>query len=73
MAARGNVIFDNERCKGCELCVNVCPVDIIELSPRLNSKGYHYSQVKEGTMEKCIACGFCGMTCPDFVIKVERL
>lgn len=73
MAVRGNVIFDNERCKGCELCVTACPVDIMELSPRLNSKGYHFSHVKDGMMEKCIACGFCGMICPDFVIKVERL
>jgi 2-oxoglutarate ferredoxin oxidoreductase subunit delta len=73
MAARGKVVFDSERCKGCELCVNVCPVHIIELSKELNSKGYNYSQIKNGSDDKCIACGFCGMTCPDFVIKVEKL
>ncbi len=73
MAAKGNVVFDSECCKGCELCVNVCPVSIIELAPGLNSKGYHFSRIKEGSKEKCIACGFCGMTCPDFVIRVERL
>lgn len=30
--AKGKVTFDDDACKGCELCVAVCPVKIIELN-----------------------------------------
>ncbi len=65
------VIFDEERCKGCELCVSVCPKKIVEMADnRLNKKGFHPAQVLE--MEKCIGCAFCAMICPDTVIEVEK-
>lgn len=64
------VLFDEERCKGCELCTTVCPKGIVILSERLNTKGYHPAEVKE--MDKCIGCGFCATMCPDVVIKVEK-
>ena len=47
------VTFDEERCKGCGLCVTACPVKIISLAEeKINSKGYHPAEVKE--TEKCI-------------------
>ena len=65
------VIIDEERCKGCGLCVEVCPKKIITISSnRINSKGYHPANVTE--MDKCIGCAFCGMMCPDVAIKVEK-
>lgn len=65
------VIFDEERCKGCGLCVEVCPKKIITISSkRINSKGYHPATVTQ--MDKCIGCAFCGMMCPDVAIKVEK-
>lgn len=68
----GRVTFDENRCKGCELCTTVCPVKIVTMDrERINVKGYHPATVKE--MEKCIACGSCAKICPDVVIKVERL
>lgn len=68
----GRVIFDENKCKGCELCTTVCPVEIVKMDKeRINVKGYHPATVKE--MEKCIACGSCAKICPDVVIKVERL
>ncbi len=70
--AKGKVTFDEDACKGCELCVAVCPVKIIELNrEKINSKGYSPAHVVE--MEKCIACGNCAIMCPDSVIRVERL
>ena len=63
--------FNTERCKGCGLCVSVCPKKILELdSGLLNSKGYHPVKVTE--QEKCIACAMCATMCPDCVIKVEK-
>ena len=63
--------FNTERCKGCGLCVSVCPKNILELDAGvLNSKGYHPVKVTE--QEKCIACAMCATMCPDCVIKVEK-
>lgn len=68
----GKVTFDENRCKGCELCTTVCPVKIVVMDKsRINIKGYHPATVNE--MEKCIACGSCAKTCPDSVITVEKL
>lgn len=69
--ARGRVTFDEDICKGCGLCVSVCPVKIISLDKnRINAKGYHPASVSE--MDKCIACTNCATMCPDSVITVER-
>ncbi|OGO77936.1 MAG: 2-oxoacid:acceptor oxidoreductase [Clostridiales bacterium GWB2_37_7] len=68
----GRVIFDENKCKGCELCTTVCPVKIVVMDKeRINVKGYHPATVKE--MDKCTACSSCAKICPDVVIKVERL
>jgi 2-oxoglutarate ferredoxin oxidoreductase subunit delta len=68
----GRVSFDENKCKGCELCTTVCPVKIVLMDKeRINVKGYHPATVKE--MEKCTACGSCAKICPDVVIRVERL
>lgn len=64
------VTFNEEVCKGCELCVSVCPKGIIKISERINSKGYRPAEVLE--MDKCIGCAFCATICPDVVITVEK-
>lgn len=70
--AKGRVTFMEDRCKGCGLCVNVCPTKIITLhNDKVNAKGYHPAVITE--MDKCIACVNCGLMCPDAVITVEKL
>ncbi len=65
------VTFNEELCKGCELCTTVCPKNIVIMDKeRINSKGYHPATVKE--MDKCIGCAFCARICPDVVIEVEK-
>lgn len=69
--AKGKVIFDQERCKGCGLCVTACPVKIVFLdSSVINNKGYNVASVNDA--EKCIGCASCALMCPDSVITVER-
>ncbi len=69
---KGIVSFQEDRCKGCALCVNACPKSIVVLDTRrMNAKGYHPATITDP--EKCIACGFCAMMCPDVVITVERV
>ena len=65
---RGQVYLIPERCKGCNLCVELCPRNVLEPSPQTNSKGYHYPQIREGHEGDCVHCEFCTMICPEFAI-----
>lgn len=66
----GHVTFLEERCKGCELCLSVCPRDIIVMRAETNAKGYHPATVER--MDECTGCASCARMCPDSVITVER-
>jgi 2-oxoglutarate ferredoxin oxidoreductase subunit delta len=69
--AKGRIIINEERCKGCSLCIGHCPVNILALdATRTNTKGYAPLIVTDES--QCIACSFCAMMCPDSVITVER-
>ncbi len=66
-----NTTINENTCKGCGLCVTVCPKKIIMISEdRLNAKGYFPARITN--MDECIACAMCAMICPDCAIKVER-
>lgn len=70
--AKGRVEFNEDYCKGCGLCVHVCPTDTLALSKdKLNAKGYRPAFA--ANPEKCIGCGSCAIMCPDSVISVFRL
>ncbi|MBO7369058.1 MAG: 4Fe-4S binding protein [Clostridia bacterium] len=65
------VTFREDRCKGCGLCVNACPKQIIALDQsKINGKGYHPAAVID--QAACIGCASCAIMCPDTVITVER-
>ena len=69
--AKGMVIVDEHRCKGCGLCVPVCPPGILSLAEgRFNAKGYMPIEVKD--MESCTGCAVCAVICPDVVFTVYR-
>lgn len=65
------VTFDRDKCKGCELCVAVCPKKIIAIDTKsTNKKGYYPATVTDISL--CIACASCAKICPDSIIKVEK-
>lgn len=67
----GKITVDTAVCKGCELCVSVCPKKVMVIDhEKLNAKGYNPAKCKDE--ETCIACGMCGTICPDSAIKVEK-
>jgi len=66
---KGDIIVDIEKCKGCELCAAACPQGSLELSRKLNSKGYHYIVRIE---DNCTGCTNCALVCPEGIIKVYR-
>ena len=65
------VVFFEEKCKGCYLCVTACPNKIIKVADdRMNAKGFRPVEVVE--QEKCIGCAMCATICPDCVIEVFK-
>jgi 2-oxoglutarate ferredoxin oxidoreductase subunit delta len=51
-------------CKGCNLCVNACPKEILALD--------ELDRVYVTDIEKCIFCSICAERCPDFCITLDR-
>ncbi len=73
----GYIEIDEERCKGCELCGEACPRDLIHFSVRINRLGYHPAEFHQEEKEKgkgkgCTGCAVCGMVCPETAIAVYR-
>ena len=67
------VAVDEDRCKGCELCVVSCPQGNLKLSSSLNRNGYHPAIFSyHGEKGECTACGICYWVCPDFAILEVR-
>ncbi|MCL2677527.1 MAG: 4Fe-4S dicluster domain-containing protein [Clostridiales bacterium] len=64
------VILRENACKGCGLCVSVCPRKLLRLDlSRVNAKGYNPAVFSEGG---CTSCAFCAAICPDLVISVNK-
>lgn len=67
----GAVVVNTERCKGCALCVDACPHDVLALAKKnVNFSGYHY--VVDLKPEACVGCASCAVVCPDACITVYR-
>jgi 2-oxoglutarate ferredoxin oxidoreductase subunit delta len=66
-----SITFDEERCKGCGLCITVCPKKIIALTKdKINLKGYHPAGVNDAKL--CTCCASCAVICPDVAIRIEN-
>ena len=61
---------DERYCKGCSICVEVCPTKALESAREINSKGYLIPIERD--MGRCKACGLCELMCPDFAIAIEE-
>ena len=65
----GKIKIDPERCKGCGLCIEVCPQGSITITSQTNKMGYFFA---EPCGAGCTGCGICALICPDAAIEVYR-
>jgi 2-oxoglutarate ferredoxin oxidoreductase subunit delta len=64
-------VIDNDTCKGCGLCVTVCPKNVLEISDKVNTKGYF--PAFRARPEDCIYCAMCCTMCPDVAITISEI
>ena len=64
------VYIDKEACKGCGICISVCPKNILAFTKDLNQKGVPYPMMIDES--KCILCRNCMIYCPDFAVVVKK-
>lgn len=64
------ITVDSDKCKGCGLCVSVCPKKIVVITEKTNKSGYHAADCIDNS--KCIGCAFCAIMCPDSAIEVDK-
>ena len=58
-----------DRCKGCGLCVDVCPKHVLALDPVVvNPLGYHPVRLTDAAT--CTSCALCARICPDAIFAV---
>jgi len=64
--------INKERCKGCKLCVIVCPKNVLEMSEEreTNKKGYRFARVVN--LKNCKACADCAIICADACIEIKK-
>jgi len=64
VAKRGKVnLARPDWCKACGICVEVCPVEVLELGPE---------RIEIAYPDNCVGCENCELSCPDFVLKVVK-
>ena len=62
--------IDNEMCKGCGICTEFCPTDVLTEATTLNKHGYYPPLVKRE--ERCHGCRLCELLCPEFAIFIRH-
>jgi len=62
MSTDARIEINESWCKGCEICVDVCPRDVLEMKDFV-------AKVKDSKM--CTGCLLCELLCPDFAIVVH--
>lgn len=62
------IVVNDDWCKGCNICIERCPVDALEQSDKLNRRGVRPPRLK--TENECNYCRLCELLCPDLAIAV---
>ena len=68
--SRGKIIINPERCKGCGLCLTVCPKECIRMSDQADLRGIRLAILTDD--QGCTGCTLCAVICPDVAIDVYK-
>jgi 2-oxoglutarate ferredoxin oxidoreductase subunit delta len=66
---KGKITISEKHCKGCLLCIDVCPKKCLLPGDTLSAGGIKI--VKLDPDAECIACLRCTAICPDGAITIE--
>ena len=69
MTVTGKVTISARYCKGCRLCIDVCPKNALKLTGKLTDAGIEIVEWDE--TQGCTACLRCATMCPDAAITIE--
>jgi 2-oxoglutarate ferredoxin oxidoreductase subunit delta len=62
---------DQNHCKGCGLCVSICPKNVLKISDEVNANGYF--PVCQARSEDCNFCAMCCVMCPDVALSITEI
>ena len=65
-----HIQINQKWCKGCYICLEICPKQVFEKSKEVSQKGFNPVAILHA--EKCTHCLQCEMLCPDLAIHVEK-
>lgn len=64
------ITVDKACCKGCGICINVCPKKVFAMSKGRNKYGTNLPEAK--LPQACVGCRLCEKMCPDGAIDVKK-
>jgi 2-oxoglutarate ferredoxin oxidoreductase subunit delta len=64
------ITINEEWCKGCHICVEVCPRRVLEVDGGAFLRGFH--PVRVARPDDCTLCRLCELLCPDLAIMVQE-
>ena len=62
-----DIVIDKHMCKGCGICVEICPVGSIEMVTAPDKWEGSYAIIRD--IESCTGCQLCEHQCPDFGLE----
>lgn len=62
------ITVDKACCKGCDICISICPKKVFARSKNRNKYGTNMPEAVNS--DKCVQCSMCERMCPDGAINV---